>query len=97
MLNKLSTNPNNLPGISFENYPVFFVDMSDWSEENCCLTGSITSVMDLDDGDKVLLVNDIFQPVVSILATVYYSHATQEGSVYCFKFDRRDIGVPIFD
>ena len=82
--------------LCLNHYPVFFIDMTDWYEGEPFVTGTITSVADLEDGSSVLLVNDILEPIVSVLATVYYSHPSQEGSVYKFSFYRRDIGVPVY-
>ena len=86
----------NTSKLCFDDYPVFFIDLADWYDGPPIVTGTITSVTDLVDHQKVLLVNDILEPIVSVLATVVYSHSTIEGSVYRFTFNRSEIGVPIF-
>lgn len=82
--------------LCLDDYPVFFIDLADWYEGVPVVTGTITSVMDLAEHQQVLLVNDILDPIVSVLATVVYSHSTIEGSVYRFTFNRNEIGVPTF-
>lgn len=96
MLTQNKQSNHNEQRLCFDEYPVFFIELSDWYEGEPVVTGSITSVMDLDENQKVLLVNDILEPIVSVLATVVYSHSTIEGSVYRFSFNRSEIGVPTF-
>jgi len=91
-----STLSKKLYHLSLIDFPVFYVSLDNWLKTNALTTGNIVTNLDLSDGDKVLLVNDLYDPIVSALATVYRQQTTIEGIDYRFSFSRTDVGVPCF-
>jgi hypothetical protein len=76
--------------------PIFFVDLNSAlnHHENPIIIGMLTSTLEMENGTRILLVNDYIDPTLSVYATVQYVSADVEGIVYQFGYYQTDIGVP---
>jgi hypothetical protein len=74
--------------------PVFFVYLDDCLTDPSPIgTGTLTTTLDLDDGDEVLLMDSIFDPMLSVIAKVHYLYNGIDGAVYHYSFRKSDIGA----
>jgi hypothetical protein len=76
--------------------PVFFVDLNSAlnHHDNPMITGVLSSVLEMENGTRVLLVNDCINPTLSVYATVQFLTTGIEGIEYQFGYYQTDIGVP---
>lgn len=78
------------------NIPIFFVDLNECLNHTPkqIITGTVSSVLELENGSTVLLVNDFINPTLSVYATVQYLSTGLEGILYQYGYYQSDIGVP---